>query len=113
MKRGALNKWLKALRSKKYKPTSGALKDSKGHCALGVLCDISEVGEWKTQKDSTRMKYLGQDKYLPKEVEKWAGMSRQEAGDVMAFLIAYNDIKKLSFEEIAKLLENSYKIKKD
>lgn len=31
-------KWVKALRSGRYKQTTGALYDGGGHCCLGVLC---------------------------------------------------------------------------
>ena len=33
-------KWLEALRSGKYKQTTGRLQDSKGFCCLGVACDV-------------------------------------------------------------------------
>lgn len=41
-------KWLKALRSGKYQQGDKALrtKDQR-HCCLGVLCDISRLGQWK------------------------------------------------------------------
>jgi hypothetical protein len=39
--------WAVALREKKYEQGTGQLKDGLDrHCCLGVLCDISNVGEW-------------------------------------------------------------------
>lgn len=35
------NLWIAALRSGKYKQTKAALRDSKGFCCLGVLCDLA------------------------------------------------------------------------
>lgn len=35
-----VEKWVRALRSGKYKQTDSALQDSKGFCCLGVACDI-------------------------------------------------------------------------
>ena len=33
-------KWLKALRSGKFVQGQGALRNSNGHCCLGVLCEL-------------------------------------------------------------------------
>lgn len=33
-------RWLKALRSGKYKQGTGSLRDGDGFCCLGVLCDV-------------------------------------------------------------------------
>lgn len=42
--------WVKALRSGEYKQTTEALRKrgSGGFCCLGVVCDISGLGVWKT-----------------------------------------------------------------
>ncbi len=42
------DKWLKALRSGEYEQTIEVLHDNTGYCCLGVLCDISGLGEWDT-----------------------------------------------------------------
>jgi hypothetical protein len=41
--------WIAALRSGKYPQTTHNLKTEQGFCCLGVLCDISGVGEWDDQ----------------------------------------------------------------
>ena len=33
--------WMTALRSGKYKQTTGTLADQDGHCCLGVACDLA------------------------------------------------------------------------
>lgn len=41
-------KWIVALRSGKYTQGHGRLRDGVGQmCCLGVLCEISGLGEWK------------------------------------------------------------------
>lgn len=40
-------KWLEALRSGEYQQTKGHLKDAEGHCCLGVLCEITNLGTWE------------------------------------------------------------------
>ena len=40
MQTRARNDWIKALRSGKYQQTRHALRNEKGYCCLGVLCDI-------------------------------------------------------------------------
>lgn len=110
MKKDKLDKWLNALRSGAFKNIAGALRNNEGYCAMGILCEISGLSNWEPQKDCTRLKYLGQDKYLPKEVAEWAGMSPEEISSVTAFLIAYNDQVRVSFYDVANLLEDNYKI---
>jgi hypothetical protein len=39
-------KWLAALRSGEYKQARGYLKTEFGYCCLGVLCDVSGLGEF-------------------------------------------------------------------
>ena len=34
------NKWIKALRSGKYKQTVGSLQDENGFCCLGIACKV-------------------------------------------------------------------------
>ena len=41
-----LNEWIAALRSNKYEQGQQYLHNDGKYCCLGVLCDISGVGEW-------------------------------------------------------------------
>lgn len=42
-----LVRWLAALRSGKYSQTTDALRDERGFCCLGVLCDVYDPSEWR------------------------------------------------------------------
>src|ERR1043165_5081152 len=42
------NAWIAALNSGKYTQTNGALRNSKGYCCLGVLCDVVAPSKWET-----------------------------------------------------------------
>jgi hypothetical protein len=44
-------KWLEALRSGRYAQTQALLRDTKGYCCLGVLCDIVDPDEWAQVED--------------------------------------------------------------
>lgn len=48
--------WVEALRSGEYKQGKGALrligKEQDSFCCLGVLCDKSNVGEWRVRENS-------------------------------------------------------------
>lgn len=39
-------KWLRALRSGKYKQARSNLRDGNRFCCLGVACDLSKLGKW-------------------------------------------------------------------
>ena len=88
-----MKKWVKALRSGKYKQGTGTLKqyDSKGnaqHCCLGVLCELYNQEMKKSKKKTLPEKvydndgdfshgysrFGGKKEDLPKEVMNWAGM---------------------------------------
>ena len=47
MKKEIKKKWVNALRSGKYKQAKGRLRYKDRYCPLGVLCDISRLGEWE------------------------------------------------------------------
>lgn len=42
------SKWLKALRSEDFRQARSRLKRGDRFCCLGVLCEISNAGEWET-----------------------------------------------------------------
>jgi hypothetical protein len=72
-------RWLEALRSRRYKQTSGCLRDSEGFCCLGVLCDVvaPDLGlKWEKGK-SARLDFsiAGSHVTLPLEVVEAAGVS--------------------------------------
>lgn len=46
MNRKLREDWVTALRSGKYQQGRGRLKEGTDYCCLGVLCDVSGLGEW-------------------------------------------------------------------
>ena len=93
MRKEVMKKWVKALRSGKFKQGMGTLKqfNSKGvaqHCCLGVLCELYNDSMRKSKKKTLPEKvydndsdfsfgycrFGGHKEDLPKEVKDWAGM---------------------------------------
>lgn len=87
MKQNIMKKWVKALRSGKYKQGQGVLKQTNGknvtyHCCLGVLCELyNEDMTDKKKKTLKETRYNGihrldkESEHLPIKVQKWAGLS--------------------------------------
>jgi hypothetical protein len=75
--------WQANLRSGEFAQGGGQLrtwdKDKKvwRYCCLGVLCEMSGLGEWEVKElDGHRFSiYLGSKHYLPDEVAEWAGIA--------------------------------------
>jgi hypothetical protein len=76
--------WKTELRSGKYPQGNNYLRqwniDTQPceYCCLGVLCEMSGLGEWEefiTQAgDRKAYSYLDSDQYLPDEVAEWSGI---------------------------------------
>lgn len=105
MKKRVLTKWLKALRSGKYKQGRGALcqidkKGTESFCCLGVLCDLYNKEQKRNKKRGLRIetissessivgilvpkpvsikRYNDMDGTLPNKVIKWAGFREYNA----------------------------------
>lgn len=97
-------KWIDALRSKKYKQTTGTLQDTEGFCCLGVLCDTSE----KARKHYFKKEILdswGGSRYdsLDSDFLAMFGLSEEEQDT----LTDMNDREGKSFKEIAKYIEKN------
>jgi len=105
-------KWVKALRSGKYKQATGQLKrqddgGSTTFCCLGVACELAvKAGAIKA--------YLGWNGALPGEVRQWLGLSSTEGrfekkklkGSFVIDLTDLNDNLKYSFKQIARFIES-------
>lgn len=114
--------WIAALRSGGYEQTTECLKDSTGYCCLGVLCDISGLGEWEGNL------YIGADVDLPQSVqreydlypdgwhfpkttvEKYTSIDLGSEPRDGYSLAALNDAG-MTFGEIANMLEGSLDVK--
>lgn len=129
MRQNIMKKWVKALRSDKYKQGEGLLKQKnlKGdieYCCLGVLCDLYNK-EMKKNKKETLTETLSGDMYifnmeadiLPKVVQNWAKM-KDSVGTFQILkdkdnigkyvnLVDMND-SGCSFKKIAKTIEKEW-----
>lgn len=106
-------KWLKELRSGKYKQGYGGLRNRDNEfCCLGVLCDISPWdGAWEPPGfGKAYYSYVASggeefDAVLPEELMADVGLSLKEIRD----LADLNDRRRLMFEQIADHLEQLWK----
>jgi hypothetical protein len=110
MKKDVLINWISALNSGEYPQTRGALKNENGYCPFGVLCELSQLSEWKPELNSTKCQYFNQINYLPQQVRNWAGISKKEIGPLTSVIIVYNDELKKTFSEISDILKKKYKL---
>lgn len=132
MKQRIMKKWVKALRSGKYKQGKNTLKqyNSKGqaqHCCLGVLCELYNQ-EMKKNKKKTLpeevftydgdfpygfIRFGDQDNILPSKVKKWAGMktSNGQLPCNLGFfdLTDYNDGGR-KFKTISDTIEENWEV---
>ena len=92
MKNNVARRWINALRSGKYRKTTGALKRTDGsYCALGVLCDLYKkdgkpLGERPAknpEEDRDEAVSLGGEVQIPpKKVLNWAGLGIIQAEEI-------------------------------
>ena len=116
MNKTVIRKWIKALRSGKYKQGQGRLKDFETgrYCCLGVLCEEyrkSDVGKKKgahwdepfAHKVPFSSSAASSFAMLepPQTVRRWAGLTVK----MQDVLINCNDMKNHSFRKIAARLE--------
>ena len=114
-------KWIKALRSGKYRQGSGALatveldigakKPETHYCCLGVACDLAiKAGIKVSVKKYQDNVLFGRQKYfLPKRVRVWLGLSTERGHftrkqEDETNLADMND-EGCSFKEIAATIE--------
>lgn len=93
-------KWVKALRSGKYKQGKECLRNGERFCCLGVACELA--------KDSGVIKkYFGTDQFMPEKVREWLGLI-SDSGECACgteSLATAND-NGITFFEIADLIES-------
>lgn len=128
MKKEVAKKWVKALRSGKYKQGKGYLKqlDSKNepkHCCLGVLCELYDQQMKKNHKKTLHADHMvdsetgtefislnQHDGGLPKVVREWANMINPLGefikNDRVQYLADLNDDGK-KFSTIANIIEKN------
>ncbi len=102
--------WVTALKGKAYKQGQGKLRNRDNeYCCLGVLCDVHrlEVREETWAESQYGYNYFFGSTYLPDEIVQWAGLDSKNPivdGESLANL---NDVGKLSFKAIAKIIEEN------
>ena len=130
MRKDVAKRWVKALRSGKYKQGQSNLKkfNQKGeprHCCLGVLCELYNDSMRKNHKKtldtqiivtsdfSSLVTFNGEDSSLPVEVKNWADISDHlglgtfyDDNEKPQCLADLNDMGK-KFSTIAKIIEEN------
>jgi len=103
-------KWLRALRSNKYKQAQSFLHvkadDDVSFCCLGVLCDLHSQ---ETNHPWDGRDYRAASSFLPDEVIEWAGLpdknphlSREGRSQEIS---SWNDDYHKTFDELADMIE--------
>lgn len=118
MKKPKLNpnarKWVRALRSGKYKQTKGRLERVNGvnrFCCLGVACDLFNKSVPKSKRLERTIvgkngRYGNEEDLLPGVVKKWLGLSANDGSiDNDDSLACINDAGK-RFATIADIIES-------
>jgi hypothetical protein len=119
-----IRKWVKALRSKKYKQGRLNLHNKDNtFCCLGVACELSVPGWWKLTPDEVEVSSWihAQNQYLPTPVMKWLGLDSANpmVSEKMANMVSekslteLNDDLEYSFDEIADLIEKEWLTQKE
>jgi len=114
-------RWLEALRSGKYKQTTGYLRDDDGFCCLGVLCDVVKNDKavkvkWAERADrwvaTTDYTFDGNRDELPFSVATHVFADSNHNVDALVIRNdgSWNerrdkDMKKQSFKQIANIIE--------
>ena len=131
MKQNIMKKWIKALRSGKFKQGIGMLKqfNSKGqarHCCLGVLCELYNEEMKKNHKKTLSEKicdnafgsqygyttFNGVADSLPERVSDWSGIGtsfgRFYGKDTLPEALADLNDSGRKFNTIANIIETNW-----
>jgi hypothetical protein len=98
MKHEMLLKALEALESGEYSVARGCLRYGYSFCALGVMLDSTESGEWELCEDTNMYVYSKHISPLTK-----MGITREDR----ATIIEMFDRDECSFEDIAKWIRTN------
>jgi hypothetical protein len=100
--------WIKALRSGEFAQTHGRLQDKHGYCCIGVGCKVLIPTENQVLDYSNRY-LVGGNAYLQSGAPPWLlKINKDFEKRYGKSLITLNDTNKLSFSQIADLLEQIY-----
>ena len=105
--------WIKALRSGKFKQTTGTLQDRNGYCCLGVACEVV-IPKGKKKRAYYNSKHLAGGEPT-KDDQPNAPLWLQnindhklKKGSIKNYLSCFNDYHEYSFKEIADILELNF-----
>lgn len=122
----AYDLWISALRSGKYRQTTGELhnshragKDNRinhSFCCLGVACDLARKDggpKWTTtnmftdepQPAADGHTFMGESALMPTELRKFLGMTRGQVNR----LVKMNDTERATFVQISDVIEMQIK----
>lgn len=102
-------KWVKALRSGRYKQCSETLRDTydgKKYCCLGVLCNVIDYRGWgKQDLDDSVYVYKESvgESVLPRKLREEVGITEVQQNK----LVKMNDDDGKNFKEIANWIEKN------
>ena len=116
-----IREWVEALRSDRFSQTTCYLHQpgTPEYCALGVACEISQLGDWDsdgyytifTEHDCTKISEIG-DTVLPVPVAQYYGLNscnpKLKYKELTEGISQLNDDYRLSFKAIADLIEQQY-----
>lgn len=112
MKKALKTKWLKALRSGKYKQTrKGVLCNIsvKGkplsYCCLGVLCEVAGIPAVIKDFTSKCMEFDGDESYLTFKLNRQLGINLKDHDK----LVDMNDTSHYNFKQIADWVSKNIK----
>lgn len=87
------------------------------YCCLGVLCELSGLGEWvldryDEDRDWDVYSYLGETQYLPLEVAQWADIDTSHGAEEsdQCFFVDLNDSEDYDFPMISDEIAVRYRV---
>ena len=106
-------KWIAALRSGKYKQTTGRLMRGDGYCCLGVLCQIAVDEKAVDVHEAFGPDLRWSVGYPLPKVIAWAGQDPNITTYAGWSLSDWNDKRGATFEQIADMIEQHMPITPD
>lgn len=106
-----LKKWIKALRSGKYKQTTKTLQDDNGYCCLGVACKVlipENLFEYEVHRPSQLLGNMpDRQGASPEWLQRINTEVHKYSKDYQGLTYA-NDFGGHSFDDIANVLEDLF-----
>lgn len=101
--------WVGALRSGLFEQTTQSLQDNQGYCCLGVACELFVADEIKNYDNFDQSILSGGTPENQPRSTNWLNFINEDVErKTGSSLINYNDNRRKSFKQIAKIIENTY-----